>query len=300
MHGRRLDPRELGEEEPDDTEGETYNIYVSREQVLNDLASEVTQANFKSSVPLCVEFFGEDAEDLGGPRRELLQIAVIELVGRVFEKNDRGYSLGHNPAHMTRMYKAAGVIIGLCLLQGGPDMRLFSTTFVEDFMGADDLHTPVGQFAAGMCVTGILKLVRAYPQCMELLRHTPPEPMTMSDMLSMFRKGYSERGSNSRLREEATMSTFIKYLGDVAGGGRVVSLSEIVRFVTCLTRPPPVGFQPVPVIIFQPSSSFLPKAQTCTNTLILPIARMGENPPRDDDIFQKFDLGFKNEYFGVG
>ena len=79
----------------------------------------------------------------------------------------------------------------------------------------------------------------------------------------------------------------------------MVLLSDVLQFITGLPTPPLLGFEQHPTIIFKPSASYLPRAQTCTNTLILPIPLQGNTAPDTDFVYQMFDYGFKNTYFGM-
>lgn len=58
-----------------------------------------------------------------------------------------------------------------------------------------------------------------------------------------------------------------------------LTLSDILKFVTGSPAVPPLGFVPTPSIQFQETSIF-PMANTCTNTLHLPL------PDASDDEFK--------------
>lgn len=109
-----LDSRPRGQQEAEDAEGDTYQIYVCRTTALRDMVAEVMVEDFKPYLPLCVEFFGEEADDFGGPCKELLRIVLEGLMNRVFVEETDGVRLGENPAHMDTMFKGAGVIVGMC------------------------------------------------------------------------------------------------------------------------------------------------------------------------------------------
>lgn len=70
---------------------------------------------------------------------------------------------------------------------------------------------------------------------------------------------------------------------------KVVKLGDILQFITGLRQPPPLGFFLNPTIVFYPSPSFLPRAATFPNTLILPIATLGNSTPPVDKIYEMFD-----------
>lgn len=84
-----------------------------------------------------------------------------------------------------------------------------------------------------------------------------------------------------------------------ADGRRVVSLEEILEFATGLSSPSIAGFAIEPAISFEPSLSFLPRAQTCANTLILPVRMANQNFLETEFLYGMFDYSFKNQYFGA-
>ncbi|XP_071784558.1 G2/M phase-specific E3 ubiquitin-protein ligase-like [Asterias amurensis] len=233
MEGRKLDPVT-----PDEMEGETLNVFISRSSVMDDLVSELVVDNFRPNIPISVEFFGEEASDYGGPRQELFRLWLKEVVARVFsdDSDDGGYVLGNNPAFLNSVYKTSGILIGLCLLQGGPPTTFLATSLVEDLLGAAVITagSALEQFVEGLRTTGILQLLTAFPQCKSLLLQSTPSDLTMSSFLHMFQK------------EEATMSTFIRYLRQVSEGRRLVLLSDVLQFITGLPTPPLLGFEQHP------------------------------------------------------
>lgn len=72
-----------------------------------------------------------------------------------------------------------------------------------------------------------------------------------------------------------------------------VSLPDILAFVTGAPSLPPLGFLPQPSIQFHATSAF-PKANTCSNTLYLPLQRMTY-----DEFKYKILYGISNS-FGFG
>ena len=97
-------------------EGDTQPIYVSRENLFDDAMEEILAESPPPiwNVPLDVTFYGEQAQDFGGPRREFLTLMLHEVRDRLFEDTGNGYDLAYSDAHFTRRhYYAAGVITGL-------------------------------------------------------------------------------------------------------------------------------------------------------------------------------------------
>jgi hypothetical protein len=68
--GRQLDLAN----DRDLVEGKTTQIFVSTSSIYHDVIEEVLSDEFDPSLPLKVTFVGENAEDYGGPRKELLRL----------------------------------------------------------------------------------------------------------------------------------------------------------------------------------------------------------------------------------
>ena len=65
----------------------------------------------------------------------------------------------------------------------------------------------------------------------------------------------------------------------VPGSGETLSLkftiADVLKFVTGAPATPPISFYPQPSIMFHQTSSF-PMANTCSNTLHLPLKRVSD------------------------
>lgn len=88
-----------------------------------------------------------------------------------------------------------------------------------------------------------------------------------------------------------------------AGGRRgMVSLSQVLQFATGTNEEPVLGFSLHPSIQFYevlPSSSFIPTANTCINSLKLPRASVHIPQPPDAELFLLYDYAFSNMFYGL-
>jgi hypothetical protein len=86
-----------------------------------------------------------------------------------------------------------------------------------------------------------------------------------------------------------------------AGGRRgTVTLRHILKFATGAEEEPMLGFSLHPTIQFtEVSSSFVPTANTCANTMNLPRPNSDTPLPPDQTLFEFYDLAFSNTYFGL-
>jgi len=86
-----------------------------------------------------------------------------------------------------------------------------------------------------------------------------------------------------------------------SGGRRgPVTLEHILKFATGSEEEPVLGFTLNPTIHFtEVLNSFVPTANTCSNTLNLPRPSSNASLPEDERLFYFYDLAFSNTFFGL-
>jgi len=88
----------------------------------------------------------------------------------------------------------------------------------------------------------------------------------------------------------------------VLGGRRgEITLQHILEFVTGTDREPLLGFSIKPSLVFVEASSqksFLPTANTCINTLIMPRPGLEKPLPDAKLLYAHYDYAFGCSYFG--
>lgn len=111
--GRKLDL--VSESEALD--GDTTSIFVSRFDVLKSGFEELLEPTMNVRLPLDVTFYGEEAADVGGPRKEFFSLLMKEMVKeewRLFKKEGELYSLTDDNTNLERKwYYAAGLTCGM-------------------------------------------------------------------------------------------------------------------------------------------------------------------------------------------
>lgn len=109
LAGRPLDVQR----EYETIEGDTSPIYVSRESCLRYSIEELCQRK-NLRFPLEVPFLEELAQDLGGPRREFFEKALIEMKEELFYTTSNSeIRLVENIEFLaTKMYFYSGLLIG--------------------------------------------------------------------------------------------------------------------------------------------------------------------------------------------
>nr|XP_034320468.1 uncharacterized protein LOC105328763 [Crassostrea gigas] len=151
LAGRPLDVQR----EDETIEGDTSPIYVSRESCLRDSIEELChQKNLR--FPLEVTFLGELAQDLGGPRREFFEKALIEMKEELFYTTPNSeIRLVENIEFLaTKMYFYSGLLIGLSVLEGGP-----CPEFLDQALNHSENSEYWDQFRRGLNRVGLLTLL---------------------------------------------------------------------------------------------------------------------------------------------
>lgn len=106
--GRPLDLQNPGEY----LEGETNEIFVGRNSIFIDGSNEILAIQ-NVRYPLNVTFYGEVAEDLGGPRREFFELYINYFKENVLDTDENSVKLKKITSVLVqRHYWAAGIISG--------------------------------------------------------------------------------------------------------------------------------------------------------------------------------------------
>ncbi|KAL9977064.1 hypothetical protein ACROYT_G014428 [Oculina patagonica] len=95
---------EVNDPTRDCSEGETNQIFVNRDKVLDTGMDEIKLLTNKR-LTLEVQFYGEEAQDLGGPRKEFFKLIMQAVKEKYFDK-------GLLP-HYENDYQTVGSIFGM-------------------------------------------------------------------------------------------------------------------------------------------------------------------------------------------
>lgn len=85
-------------------------------------------------------------------------------------------------------------------------------------------------------------------------------------------------------------------------GGRRgnITFTKILIFATSIDEEPALGFRIPPSINFPDvQESYLPTANTCINQMNIPKATLLIELPKDDILFNLYDLAFANSFYGL-
>lgn len=286
LTGRKLDLTEVNET----IEGETSTIFVGRHTLWDDANSEIKSLN-DIRHPLEVQFYGEQSEDFGGPRKEFFRLALNHIRTSFLVQGVPVKLLRSSALIEDQSYYTAGIIVGLSALQNGP---------CANFLGSllDTWPQPEPEeyslFRNGLEKVGLWQLIKQKPTLLYLFRDTDVR-LTVSKLVNLLKPRFSEAGSNRRSVEEKVYSSFIRFIRQVAAGRHdTLKLSDILAFSTGSEEEPVLGFEMEPSIHFNELPGDLPTASTCINQLNLPLAEHN-----DDYIFDRLKLAFVNSYFGL-
>ncbi|XP_053367988.1 G2/M phase-specific E3 ubiquitin-protein ligase-like isoform X2 [Clarias gariepinus] len=151
----------------------------------------------------------------------------------------------------------------------------------------DRNHSVIKRFKDGLSTLEFLTALQKHPHVLTPFLYHTEKKLTASNLEDLFKPELSPAGSNQRQKESKTLCFWSDYLLDCEEHQTEVLLKDVLMFATGLTSLPPAGLTPLPSIVFLASSPF-PMANTCTNTLKLPLLDTYS-------LFQKqMDFGIQN------
>ncbi|XP_013390744.1 uncharacterized protein LOC106159097 isoform X2 [Lingula anatina] len=290
LEGRNMDTVEIDTDET--TTYERTELFISRFTVWEDALEQLLSID-NLRYPLYVSFHGEEAIDYGGPRREFLQIMVTETKNRLFrEENGVVTLLEDDFLCASQQYFLGGLICGLSMLQGGP-----CPTFVEYILDKESKHHK--QFMSGLRRVGIIQLMEKLPTLRMIFKESNAS-LTFPKIQRLLKAEFSAPQSSRRREEEHVYGQFLRYLREVAGRRKSVTLGHILAFCTGAREIPSLGFPSDITLTFSiGTESMLPTASTCIMQMNLKIPALGVERPPQEFIYNLWDLAFSNTFFGL-
>ena len=248
IRGRELDIKCLS----DTTEGgETNLICVNRDDILNTTFSELKDIQ-DYCITFEVDFVGEIAKDLGGPRKEWIRLMNQAMKEKYFDKGLRPY--------LADDYYYVGIMIGIALLQSGQLPSFMPVDIVEQ-LEIPNTNPCIANLQKGMDVFGLAKIIYKVPILLHLLRPSP-RGIVAKHVIHLLKPKFSEAGSSMFLREKEVYSLFIKYIREVSSGRREpITLSSLLVFTTGASEEPVLGFAIQPSIEFAALSDTQPPTE---------------------------------------
>ncbi|XP_048112140.1 LOW QUALITY PROTEIN: G2/M phase-specific E3 ubiquitin-protein ligase-like [Alosa alosa] len=134
----------------------------------------------------------------------------------------------------------------------------------------DRNHSAIERFKDGLGSLQFLSALQQYPTVLTPVLCHSDTKLSAADIESLFKPELSLKGSNMRAQQNKTISFWADYLLDCEANESAITLEEIFMFATGLPHMPPSGMDPQPCLQFISNSKY-PMANTCANTLKLPI-----------------------------
>ena len=278
-------------------EGETNAILINRQNVFQS-AKEEFELAVNPRLTLEVSFYGEEAIDAGGPRREFFRLCLQQIKDVYF---DNGLK-----EHLSEDYEFVGIVMALSVLQNGNIPRFLSEEHLQELFGSGVPSECLEKLRSGFHKVGIYQIGNALPTFLHLFRPSAAALLSRRKLVSLLTPHFSEEGSNARRDENSTYQVFLKYCQEAASGRREsITLNHILQFVTGTDEEPPLGFNISPKIEFTTAQSdhvwaFLPMANTCCSTLHLPrsVSHHQIHLPNEKELFEIYDCAFSSAFFG--
>jgi hypothetical protein len=274
----------------------TNFILINRQNVLGTAMEEIPCIE-DVQLTLEVSFYGENAQDAGGPRKEFFRLCLQEIKKTYF---DNGLK-----EHLSEDYQIIGLIMALSVLQNGKMPRFLDEDQLQAVLGDGKTSSKcLTNLSQGLNKLGLGEIAKNLPMFLHLFRPPSCGSLTRRKLVHLLKPEFSEDGCNQRQHENIVYTAFSTYCREAAGGKRGnVTLEHILQFTTATDEEPVLGFADEPSIHFVPSASsakwsFIPTANTCANTLYLPCPGHDVSLPVENMLFEVYDMAFSNAYFG--
>ena len=236
LQGRNLDVTS----EYELMEGETNYICIDRHDIVKTTFTELASIeNFH--ITFEVDFMGEKARDLGGPRKEWIRLMNLAIKEKYFDRGLR--------EHLSDDYFYVGIMMGIALLQNGQLPTFLPINVIEELVTSTN-DCCIVNLQRGLDVFGFFKIFQKVPVLLHLVRPTTHK-LAARMLLNLLSPKFSEEGSTCYLREKQVYALFVKYVREVSSGRRDgITLSNVLVFVTGASEEPVLGF------VLQPSIKF--------------------------------------------
>ena len=244
LQGKILSGRDLDvSDESSELSGDTNYISVDRDNVLETTFSELKDVK-DPRITFEVQFYGEEAEDRGGPRKEWIRLCNQKIQLKYFEQGLK--------EHLASDYFYVGQMAAIALLQNGQLPVYFPETALLNIFADPypSTHPCISSLQKGLDSLGIHAAGRKFPQLLDLFIPSVNAKLSVKKLLQLLTPKFSEKGSNTLKYEKIVYACFVKYVREVASGRRVTKLENILEFTTCASEEPLLGFALSPSIEF--------------------------------------------------
>ena len=175
-------------------ERDTNYVCIDRHDILGTTFSELASiANFHLTFE--VDFKGEKAKDLGGPRKEWIRLMNLAIKEKYFDHGLRQY--------LADDYYYVGIMVGIALLQNGQLPTFLPLNLIEELVKSTS-ECCILNLQRGLHVFGLLKIFQKVPVLLHLLKPTTHK-LAARMLLHLLSPKFSEEGSSTYQRSKATL-----------------------------------------------------------------------------------------------
>ena len=175
-------------------QGETNFITVDREKILQTTFEELKCVD-DPRVTFEVQFYGEQAVDSGGPRREWIRLCNQQIRVKYFDNGIK--------EHLLEDYFYVGQMVSIALLQNGQLPVYIPEDILQAiFVGKCEQLSPcIKELKRGMDTLGVPVFGRSFPQLLYLLRPSAISTLSVRRLLFLLKPEFSDEGSNALSRD---------------------------------------------------------------------------------------------------
>ena len=173
MVGRALDIVEL------DTvnAGETNHISIDRDAILETTFSELQYiSNFMTTFQ--VDFMGEESFDLGGPRKEWINLMNKAIYTKYFEHGLRDL--------LADDYFNVGVMMAIAVFQNGQLPTYVPEDILQNIVKNSATNQCVKKLIEGLEITGLSTILREFPMMLHCFRPGAQQKVNVAKLKTGF------------------------------------------------------------------------------------------------------------------
>ena len=184
-------------------EGETNFILINRQDILKSAIDEI-QFLKDPRLTLAVGFYGECAEDYGGPRKEFFCLCLRDIKAKHFDNGLKD--------HLANDYSTIGLIMALSILQYDSIPRFVKEDHLQALFSSQEPSNPcIAKLRIGFKNLGLYQIENAIPNFLHLFRLSQSYALSRKILMTLLSPNFSEEDSNARRFETEIYELFSKY-----------------------------------------------------------------------------------------
>ena len=199
LQGRPLDVSSLSQT----LDAETNFACIDRYQVLKSAKEELNDIE-NPRLTLEVSFYGEAANDAGGPRKEIFCLCLKEI-------KDKYFGNGLNDI-IAEEYEFVGMIMALSILQNGPVPCFVPEEILQQVFSDTTPGSCIAELRKGLMKLGLYEIAKILPLFLHLMRPNDGNQLSRKQLVFLLKPSFSEEGTNARKYENNVYAAFTKYV----------------------------------------------------------------------------------------